>query len=146
VQTANSGGSELLISVLQVAHSHNCRYHSSLVAVATGRAPNFRLPFRRPYSVYPQFLVLCGDHPYDETDALAADVCASVKSRVDRFESDAELCSWLEEDGVRFDSDSLSAALRQLQQLGRIKRPIVEHSWADLPLPGVYVEPRVYSE
>ena len=34
---------------------------------------------RQPFSVYPQFLVLCGDHPYDETDALAADVCASVK-------------------------------------------------------------------
>jgi hypothetical protein len=34
VQTAVNGGSELLIFVLQVAHSHNCRYHSSLVALA----------------------------------------------------------------------------------------------------------------
>ena len=101
---------------------------------------------RQPFSVYPQFLVLCGDHPYDETDALAADVCASIKRRGDRFESDAELCSWLTEDGAHFDPDSLSVALRQLERLGRIKRPIVEHSRADVPLPGVYVEPRVYSE
>ena len=89
---------------------------------------------RQPFSVYPQFL------------ALAADVCASIKRRGDRFESDAELCSWLTEDGAHFDPDSLSAALHQLERLGRIKRPIVEHSWADVPLPGVYVEPRVYSE
>jgi hypothetical protein len=34
VQTAVNGGSGLLIFVLQVAHSHNCRYHSSLVALA----------------------------------------------------------------------------------------------------------------
>ena len=32
---------------------------------------------RQPYSVYPQSLVLRGDHPYDETDALAAAVCST---------------------------------------------------------------------
>jgi hypothetical protein len=34
VHAGVNGGSELLIFVLQVAHSHNCRYHSSLVVLA----------------------------------------------------------------------------------------------------------------
>ena len=127
-------------------------------------------------------IVLCGDHPYDEMDGLAADICASIKRRGEQFESDEQLTHWLTEDGVQFtpDSlsvaqrqlerlgwikrpiveyswgltedgvqftpDSLSVAQRQLERLGRIKRPIVEYSWANEPLPGTYIEPRVYSQ
>jgi hypothetical protein len=48
-------------------------------------------------------------HPFDDTDALAADVCSSVKRRGDHFEGADQLCSWLDEDGVRWTSDSLTA-------------------------------------
>ena len=98
---------------------------------------------RQPYSVYPQVLVVNGRHPYDHTDVLAAAVCSSIKRRGDRFESDQELCSWLDEDGVSYTPDSLPAALRQLGETGRISRPVQE--WG-LPTPGKYVEPRVHSE
>ena len=98
---------------------------------------------RQPYSVFAQSLVVNGRHSYDQTDALAASVCSSIKRRGDRFESDRELCSWLDEDGVSYTSEALTAALRQLGETGRISRPVQE--WG-LPTPGIYVEPRVYSE
>ena len=102
---------------------------------------------RQPFSVYPQFLVLCGDHPYDETDGLAADICASIKRRGERFESDEQLHSWLTEDGVQFTPESLSAALRQLEHSGRIKRDVAEHSWSsNQPVDGWYMAPHIYSE
>ena len=100
---------------------------------------------RQPYSVYPQTLVLNGRHPYDQTDALAAAVCSSIKRRGERdsFSSDDELRSWLDEGGVSYTSESLTAALRQLGEIGRINRPVQE--WG-LPRPGIYVEPRIFSE
>ena len=97
---------------------------------------------RQPYSVYAQVLVVNGRHPLDQTDLLAASVCSSVKRRGDRFESDDQLTSWLDEDNVRYDSGSLTAALRQLGEsydlgsltaalrqlgeIGRIRRPVQE--------------------
>ena len=55
---------------------------------------------RQPYAAYPQYLVRSGRRPYDETDALAADICSTIKRRGEDFESDEQLTSWLEEDGV----------------------------------------------
>jgi hypothetical protein len=86
--------------------------------------------------VRPQLLVLSGTRPYDGTDELAADICASIKRRSDRFESDEELVRLLTEEGVKFDPGSLSTALRQLEDSGRIKRDVVEHSWANEPVGG----------
>ena len=93
--------------------------------------------------MYPQALVVNGRHPFDQTDALAAAVCSSIKRRGDRFESDQELCSWLDEDGVSYTSDSLAVALGP----ARGDRPDLAagQEWG-LPTPGIYVEPRVYSE
>lgn len=101
---------------------------------------------RQPYSVHPQSLVLCGDHPYDETDGLAADICAAIKRRGERFEGDGQLHSWLTEDGVQFTAESLSAALRQLEHSDRIKRDVAEHSWSNQPVGGWYMAPHIYDE
>jgi len=46
---------------------------------------------RQPYSVYPQHLVRKSIRPYDKYDVLAADVCAVLKSRDERFESEDQL-------------------------------------------------------
>jgi hypothetical protein len=101
---------------------------------------------RQPFSAYPQYLVLKGDHPYDEVDALAADVCSTIKRRGDRFDSDDQLRGWLDEDGVSCTSGRLAATVYQLERIGRLKRPRADHWRSDLPLPGVYVDPRVYPE
>ena len=95
---------------------------------------------------YPQFLLGQSRHPFDRTDALAADVCASIKRRGERFEDEDELRSWLDEDRVSYDSHSLAVALDQLEQIGRLKRPREDQWRSDGPLPGLYVEPRIYVE
>jgi hypothetical protein len=41
-----------------------------------------------------------------------------VKRRGDRFESDDQLYSWLDEDQVSYTSESLSAALHQRERIG----------------------------
>ena len=69
-------------------------------------------------SGYPLFLVLDGRRPYDDTDALAADVCSSLKRRGEQFENDEELRSYLDEDKVDYTPESLAVALRQLEAVG----------------------------
>jgi hypothetical protein len=100
---------------------------------------------RQPYSVHPQHIVLQGDHPFDDTDALAADVCSTIKRHGERFENDDQLRSWLDEDAVRYPSESLAVALRQLEHLGRMQRLRVDQFDPDWSLPGVYVEPRIFT-
>jgi hypothetical protein len=56
------------------------------------------------------------------------------------------LVQWLTEDGVYFDSDSLPAALQQLEHSGRIKRDVAEHSWSSQPVGGWYMAPHIYDE
>jgi hypothetical protein len=93
----------------------------------------------------PLFLVLKSRQPYDQAAALAADVCASVKRRGERFESDQELCSWLDQDGVDYTAESLSAGLHHLERQGRFRRPR-QDQWGEWPLPGIYAEPRIHVE
>jgi hypothetical protein len=101
---------------------------------------------RQPYQAYPQYLIHTGDHPFDEVDALAADVCAVLKSHDERFESEEELRTWLEDAGIEFTSDRLTAALEQLERIGRLGRPRQDHWRSDPPLPGWYIEPRIHNE
>ncbi len=55
----------------------------------------------------------------------------------DRFESEDELRSWLDEDKISYTDGVLSAALYQLERFGRLKRPRADHWRSDLSLPGV---------
>jgi hypothetical protein len=71
-------------------------------------------------------------------------MCSTIKRRGDRFDSDEQLTSWLDEDGVSYTPGRLSAAMLQLERIGRLNRPRQDHWRPDLPLPGVYVDPRVY--
>ena len=91
------------------------------------------------------FLVLDGRRPYDDTDALAADVCASLERHGEQFENDEELRSYLDEDKVDYTLESLAVALRQLELLGRVRRVRVDQFDPDWALPGVYVPPRIRS-
>ena len=75
---------------------------------------------------------------------MVADVCASVKARGERFDSDDQLRSFSDEGGIECDSQSLDAAVGSLEWAGRIRRPRHDHWNPDLPLPGQYVEPRFY--
>ena len=95
--------------------------------------------------IHPQ-IAWAGVHSYDEADALAAEVCATLKRRGERFESDDELCSWLEEDQVSYTPEGLAAVIGYLEWIGRIKRPRQDQWRSDLPLPGIYVPPRIYPE
>jgi hypothetical protein len=103
---------------------------------------------KQPVSVHPQHLVRKGIRPFDWVDAVAADVCAVPKCRDERFESEEDLCSWLDEDGVSWAHDPRSA-LDDLESIGRLRRPR-QDQWrrrrSDLPLPGIYVEPRTHNE
>jgi hypothetical protein len=58
----------------------------------------------------------------DAVDELAADICSTLKRRGEQFENDDQLRSWLDEDRVRYDPQSFAVALRQLEELGRIRR------------------------
>ena len=92
---------------------------------------------------YPLYLVSGKPRPFDDTDALAADICSALRRRGDRFGSDAQLAAWLDEDQVHWTAQSLAVALRQLEGLGRVRRLRVDQFDPDWALPGVYVEPRV---
>jgi hypothetical protein len=92
---------------------------------------------------YPLYLVSNSPRPFDDVDALAADVCLALKRRGDRFDNDAQLTSWLDEDQVQWTEQSLAVALRQLEGLGRVRRLRLDQFDPDWALPGVYVEPRV---
>ena len=91
---------------------------------------------------YPMYVVPCGDHPFDDVDALAADICTAMKARDERFDDEDQLTAWLDEDGVSYSSHCLAVALRQLEHLGRINRPVQEFG---LPTPGIYVSPRIFT-
>jgi hypothetical protein len=92
------------------------------------------------------FHVRRGIRPYGDLDALAADVCATVKRHGERFESDAELQVWLDAAGVAWTPDDLASAIEMLERIGRIKRPRADQFRFDAPLPGQYVDPRIYNE
>jgi hypothetical protein len=102
---------------------------------------------RQPYLSYPQYIVLNGVSRYDDIDRLAADVAAAIRSRGDEFE-EQQLCSWLDEDQVQYDERSLIAAIRQLENLGQIKRPWQDHDqWiSDRSLPGYWIPPKIFNE
>lgn len=99
-----------------------------------------RLPERGRYS---SERVLDGRRPYDDTDALAADVCASLKRHGEQFDNDEQLRSYLDEDKVTYTEQSLPLALRQLELIGRIRRIRVDQFDPDWALPGVHVPPRI---
>jgi hypothetical protein len=93
---------------------------------------------------YPLYIVAKEERVLDDVDALAADICSAVKRRGEQFDDEERLRSWLDEDGIDYDPQSLAVALRQLEELGRIVRPVQE--WSSVPRsPGVYVPPRVYN-
>lgn len=50
---------------------------------------------------------------------LAADVCAILKRRDERFDSEDQLQSWLDEDKVDWNPDDLATALDHLERTGR---------------------------
>jgi hypothetical protein len=91
---------------------------------------------------HPVFIVAREDHPFDDVDALAADICLTLKRRDEQFDDEDQLSSYLDEDGIAYTSESLAVALRQLEELGRIRRPVQEFG---LPTPGIYVPPRIYN-
>jgi hypothetical protein len=65
------------------------------------------------------------------------------KRRDERFENDDQLRSSLDEDGVRYDSESFAFALQQLEELGRIRRLREDQFGPDPLVPGIYVPPRI---
>jgi hypothetical protein len=101
---------------------------------------------RQPYSVYPQHLVRKSIRPYDKYDVLAADLCAVLKRRDERFESEDQLQGWLDEDKVDWNPDDLATALDHLERIGRLRRPRVDQLRSDSTLAAIYVPPRIFNE
>jgi hypothetical protein len=95
-------------------------------------------------SGYPLFIVAKGVRALDDIDVLAADVCSAVKRRGEQFDDEDRLRSSLDEDGVRYDSQSFAVALQQLEELGcRIRRLREDQFGPDPLVPGIYVPPRI---
>ena len=94
-------------------------------------------------SGYPVFIVAKEERVLDAVDVLAMNICGTVKRHDEQFADDDQLRSWLDDDGVRFDSQSFAVALRQLEGLGRIRRLRVDDFGPDWKVPGLYVEPRI---
>jgi hypothetical protein len=84
-----------------------------------------------------------GSKCYDDVDRLAAEIAGLITAHDESFGSEQEVQSWLDEAGITYDEKSFNMALRQLEQLGRVKRPRQDHWNENAPLPGVYVPPRV---
>jgi hypothetical protein len=84
---------------------------------------------------------------YEEIDVLATDIAAFIKRRGDEFDNEDQVQGWLTEEGIEWDEQTFFAALGQLEQLGRIKRPRTDQ-WnsLDRDLPGYWMPPRVYNE
>jgi hypothetical protein len=101
---------------------------------------------RQPYQAYPQYLIHTGDHPFDEVDALAADVYSLLKDHNERFETEEELRTWLGAAGIEHTEKDLEAALHQLERSGRLWRPRQDQWRSDSPLPGYFVPPRIRNE
>jgi hypothetical protein len=101
---------------------------------------------RQLFSAYPQYLVVTGDHAYDEVDALAADVCSTINGAV----TGSTPMSKSRRGSMRITCNTrrgkLYAAMLQLERIARLNRPRQDHWRSDLPLPGVYVEPRICPE
>jgi hypothetical protein len=101
---------------------------------------------RQPYSVYPQHLVRKSIRPYDKYDVLAADACAVLKRRDERFESEDQLQSWLDEDKVDWNPDDLATALDHLERIGRLRRPRADQWSSDSALATIYIPTRIFNE
>jgi len=73
---------------------------------------------------------------FDKIDALAADVIGTIKRRGDRFDDDAQLEGWLDEDQIAWTPEDLRAAIEQLEVAGLLSRPHRMREFARDPLPG----------
>jgi hypothetical protein len=82
---------------------------------------------RQPYGSYPQFIVSSGLGRYDGIDVLAADMAAAIQSRSDEFENEPQHSSWLDQGEIPYTEQTFSAALAQLEQIGRIKHQLDGH-------------------
>jgi hypothetical protein len=83
---------------------------------------------------------------FDRNDALAADVCSTLRRHGDRFSSDEQLQSWLTEDGVQWSPEELTEALDHLEGTGRVKRDRADQFRFNSPIGGLYVEPKIYDD
>jgi hypothetical protein len=73
---------------------------------------------------------------------------SAIRSRGDEFSDEQQLGSWLDEDQVQYDERSLITAIRQLENLGRIKGPWQDHDqWiSDRLLPSYWIPPKIFNE
>jgi hypothetical protein len=101
---------------------------------------------RQPYSVHAQHLVRKTIRPYDKYDVLAPDVCAVLKRRDERFDSEDQLQSWLDEDKVEWNPDDLATALDHLERIGRLRCLRADQWGSDSTLASIYVPPRIFNE
>jgi hypothetical protein len=93
--------------------------------------------------VQPQRVTGNGSKYYDDIDQLAADIAGLIKEHDEEFESEDQLSGWLDHAGIGYDERPFVMALRQLEEIGRVRRPRQDHWRDDLPLPGTWVPPRV---
>jgi hypothetical protein len=84
-----------------------------------------------------------GSKYYDDIDRLAADVAGVIKAHDEEFDSQDQVRGWLGETGIAYER-TFTMALRQLEELGRVRRPRKDYWRDDLPLPGTWVPPRVH--
>ena len=90
--------------------------------------------------------MLNGLKVFDAVDVLAADIAAVIKQHRDEFESEDELRSWLDQDHVEYDERTLPLALGQLEFAAHLKRPRQDHWRNDMPLPGYWGGPKIFTE
>jgi hypothetical protein len=93
----------------------NVKYDPAQLQLALVRLEDVGLVHRvqrQPYGSYPQFIVSSGLGRYDG---------------IDEFENEPQLSSWLDQGEIPYTEQTFSAALAQLEQIGRIKHQLDGH-------------------
>jgi hypothetical protein len=71
----------------------------------------------------PQRITGNGSKYYDDIDRLAADIAGVIKAHDEEFGSEDQVRGWLDETGIAYDDRAFVMALRQLEELGRVRGP-----------------------
>jgi hypothetical protein len=137
-------GCEIKEELPQRLRRDGVQYQSEDLSLALVKLEDSGCLVRFQRQMQPQRITGNGSKYYDDIDRLAADIGALIKEHDEEFSSEQELQSWLAAVGIEHDVRAFVMALRQLEELGRVRRPRQDHWRDDLPLPGTWVPPRVH--
>jgi hypothetical protein len=137
-------GCEIKEELPQRLDRDGVRYQPEDLSLALVKLEDSGCLVRFQRQMQPQRITGNGSKYYDDIDRLAADIAGVIKAHDEEFGSEDQVRGWLDETGIAYDERTFTMALRQLEELGRVRRPRQDHWRDDLPLPGVWVPSGVH--